>query len=240
MSEIHRYDTAQTVADVAAKSAIDILGLAIQTNGSAMWILAGGTSPILAYKKLVKDYADAINWSLVTVVIGDERLVPLEHSDSNWGTIIELFDNSPALSQVVHVRPDVTGTVEEAASSYDRQVKQLVMKKRFDLAWVGVGEDGHTLSLFPDNNAFTNPTNDLVIPVHDSPKPPAERLTLSLKALEYVSVLVIFAVGASKKEILSEVRLGGKLPITIVVEAVESHDGEVLWLYDTAAWGEDS
>jgi len=239
MSEIRNYDDVNEVAEAAAENAVEILSLAIESSGSAIWVLAGGSSPMLAYKKLAKNYADLIDWSLVTVVIGDERLVPLDHKDSNWGAIMRVFDDNPYLSKVARVIPDVTGSVEQVASEYNRMVRQLVADKRFDLVWLGVGEDGHTLSLFPGNAAFVEPNEDWVIPVHDSPKPPSERFTLSLKALEYVTELVIFAVGASKRDALREARLKGRLPIAVAANVVESYGGEVRWLYDDAAWGEE-
>lgn len=237
MSEIRNYDDAQQVADAAAENAIEILQLAIERNGSASWVLAGGTSPMLAYKRLVESYSDALDWKLVTLIIGDERLVPLDHKDSNWGTIIKLFESNPLMAGTQKIAPDVNGSVDDVANSYDNALKQAGIE-RFDLVWIGVGEDGHTLSLFPENPAFITETESWVVPVRDSPKPPSERISLSLRAMEHVHELVIFAVGETKKDILRKARLKGGLPITIVADTVENYGGEVRWLYDDAAWGE--
>lgn len=238
MSEIRTYTTAGAVADAAAENAIEVLRLAIELRDSASWVLAGGTSPLLAYKKLAAEYSDALDWSKVTVLIGDERMVPFDHKDSNWGTILEIFEKNELLAQVERIIPDTTGTVEASAAAYDDAIRQAGID-RFDLVWIGVGEDGHTLSLFPGNAGFVVSSEKWVIPVKDSPKPPAERFSLSLKALEHVHELVIFAVGAAKKEILREARLKGKLPVAVVAETVETNGGEVRWLYDDAAWGEE-
>lgn len=237
MSEIRTYATADKVAEAAAENAIEILRLAIEVRDSASWVLAGGTSPLVAYKKIAADYSDALDWGKVTILIGDERMVPLDHKDSNWGTILDIFDKSELLSQVKRVIPNTADTVEVSATMYDDAIRQAGIG-RFDLVWLGVGEDGHTLSLFPGNAGFTEPTEQWVIPIKDSPKPPAERFSLSLKALEHVHELVIFAVGAAKKDSLKEARLKGKLPVAIAAETVEAHGGEVRWLYDDAAWGE--
>ncbi|MFZ2126118.1 MAG: 6-phosphogluconolactonase [Candidatus Microsaccharimonas sp.] len=237
MSEIRTYPTAEAVADAAAENAIEVLRLAIELRDSASWVLAGGTSPLLAYKKIAAGYGDAIDWAKVTVVIGDERMVPHEHKDSNWGAVLKIFEADELLSQVKRIVPTIGETVESSATAYDEAIRQAGID-RFDLVWLGVGEDGHTLSLFPGNAAFTEPTEKWVIPVKDSPKPPAERFSLSLKALEHVHELVIFAVGAAKRDILREARLKGKLPVAIAAEAVETNGGEVRWLYDDAAWGE--
>jgi 6-phosphogluconolactonase len=237
MSEIRTYPTAQAVADAAAENAIEVLRLAIERHDSASWVLAGGTSPLLAYKKLAADYSDAIEWSKVTVLIGDERMVPLDHKDSNWGTVFEIFEKNELLAQVERITPDTAGTVEASATMYDDAIRAAGID-RFDLVWIGVGEDGHTLSLFPGNPGFSEPTEKWIIPIRDSPKPPAERFSLSLKALEHVHELVIFAVGAAKKDILREARIKGKLPIAVAADTVETNGGEVRWLYDDAAWGE--
>lgn len=239
MTEIRNYDTATDVAQAAAENAIEILQLAIETNGSATWVLAGGTSPMAAYKIIVKDFADALDWSKVTLIIGDERMVSLESKDSNWGTIIELFEKNPDTSKVQRIAPDTSIDVETATHWYEERIKAADIVS-FDLVWIGVGEDGHTLSLFPGNPAFTTSTDDWIIPVHDSPKPPAERFTLSLKALEYVVELVIFAVGAAKEKALKEARLKRILPVAVVADVVEANGGEVRWLYDDAAWGDET
>ena len=237
MSEIRTYATAETVADAAAENAVEILRLAIELRDGATWVLAGGTSPLLAYKKIAADYADACDWSKVTAIIGDERMVPFDHKDSNWGTIIEIFEKNELLTQVKRIVPTIHQTVEATAAAYDEAIRQSGID-RFDLVWIGVGEDGHTLSLFPGNPGFIEPTEQWVIPVKDSPKPPAERFSFSLKALEHVHELVIFAVGTSKRDILRQARLKGKLPVAVAAETVEGSGGEVRWLYDDAAWGE--
>lgn len=237
MSEIRTYPTPQAVADAAAQNAVEILQLAIERQGSASWVLAGGTSPLLAYKKLAADFADEVDWSKVTILIGDERMVRLDHKDSNWGTILGIFEENPKLALVQRIAPDTSLSVEAAAKLYDDKIRQAGID-RFDLVWLGVGEDGHTLSLFPGNPGFTEPTEDWVIPVRDSPKPPAERFSLSLKALEHVHELVIFAVGKTKKDILRQARMKGGLPISVASDTVETNGGEVRWLYDDATWGE--
>lgn len=237
MTELRNYDSAQEVADAAAENAVDILRLAIEQKGKASWVLAGGTSPMAAYEVIVKQYADAIDWSLITIIIGDERLVPLADHDSNWGTIIKLFDKDPLVARVQRIVPDTSLSPELAAHHYEQAIKDAGIL-RFDLMWVGVGEDGHTLSLFPGHDSFADTTERLVIPVYDSPKLPAERISLSLRAFEHIVELVIFAVGASKYEVLKKARLKGGVPVSIAAEIAEAHGAEVRWLYDAAAWGE--
>ena len=225
------------VAKAAAENAVEILNKAIEENGRAVWVLAGGSSPVAAYKELIKQHAESVNWSNVVVLIGDERFVPLDHKDSNWGSIIKLFNASPAFSNLQKIEPEILDTIESTAWTYQLEITNMHIE-RFDLVWLGVGEDGHTLSLFPGNSAFTDEPASWVIPVYDSPKPPSERFSLSLMAIENIVELVIFATGASKQDILRTARLKGGLPISVATEVAESNGAEVRWLYDDAAWGE--
>lgn len=236
MIEIRNYSTSGLVAKAAAENAVELLNLAIEQHGRAVWVLAGGTSPLAAYKELISHYADAVDWSKVVILIGDERYVPLNHPDSNWHSIMNLFATEASFETLQRLSPDIQASVEATAASYEIKIRQYGIE-RFDLVWLGVGDDGHTLSLFPGSAGFTNETQDWVIPVHDSPKPPSERISLSLKALEYVVELVIFATGAAKFEALREARLKGELPIAVAASTVESSGGEVRWLYDDDAWG---
>jgi 6-phosphogluconolactonase len=235
MTEIRNYKTADDVATAAAENAIEILQLAIEAKGTASWVLAGGSSPMLAYKQIVTHFSDALDWSKVVVLIGDERMVSLTDKNSNYGSIMSLFDNNPELSKVRRITPDTSGSVVAAAQDYISKIAAENFDE-FDLVWLGVGEDGHTLSLFPENAGFLEPADAWVIPVYDSPKPPSERISLSLLALEHVDELVIFAIGASKREALKQARSKRQLPISVASDVVESNGGEVRWLYDEAAW----
>jgi 6-phosphogluconolactonase len=235
MTEIRNYKTANDVAEAAAENAIEILQLAIEAKGTASWVLAGGSSPMLAYKKIVTHFSDALDWSKVVVLIGDERMVSLNDKDSNYGSIMSLFDKNSELSKVRRITPDTSGSVVAAAQDYASKIAAENFDE-FDLVWLGVGEDGHTLSLFPGNAGFVEPTDAWVIPVYNSPKPPSERFSLSLSALEHVDELVIFAVGASKREALKQARSKRQLPVSVASDVAESNGGEVRWLYDEAAW----
>lgn len=238
MPEIQKVTTPMEAADAAVLDAIATLSIAIEERGRATWVLAGGSSPMAAYRLLVSDYAEAIDWSKVTVLIGDERLAPLDNPDSNWGQIgAVLFGASPTAS-MIQLRPEVELPAEEAARRYEASLRDLPTDIEgvpiFDLVWLGVGEDGHTLSLFPGHPDFM-PTEHLVIPIHNSPKTPATRITLTLHALEATSRAIIFAVGASKKEALAEALADGRLPIAQAASRIEQYGGYVTWLFDQAA-----
>ncbi|HRQ86558.1 MAG TPA: 6-phosphogluconolactonase [Candidatus Saccharibacteria bacterium] len=229
------FNAPEDVAKAAAKYAVNILSEAVAAKGRAVWVLAGGTSPMAAYKIITQQYADSIDWTKVIVLIGDERFVPFESEDSNWGTIMEIFDTT-ALGNAQKIAPYIKKDVAETAQSYQQAIIG-AQAAQFDLVWLGVGEDGHTLSMFPGNRAFIEHTEEIVVPVYDSPKPPAQRISLSLHALKNTQHLEIFAVGGAKKDALLKVRMGESLPIGVAAQAVDDAGGVVRWLYDEAAWG---
>lgn len=238
MPEIQKVTTPMDAANAAVLDAIASLSIAIEERGQATWVLAGGSSPMAAYRLLVSDYAEAIDWSKVTVVIGDERSVLVDDPDSNWGQIGSvLFSDGPTAS-MIQLRPEVELSAEDAARRYEEVLRHLPADAAgvplFDLVWLGVGEDGHTLSLFPGHPDFM-PTEHLVIPIHNSPKPPATRITLTLHALEATSRAIIFAVGAGKKAALAEALEDGRLPIAQAATRIEQYGGYVTWLFDQAA-----
>jgi 6-phosphogluconolactonase len=234
MSSVEAFDDKQQLAQAAAKTAVDALKTAIAANGQATWVLAGGSTPLAAYQIIARDYQEAIDWSKVTLLIGDERIGPLDGPDNNWNAIEQTLTSLPTQK----LRPRSDQSAEQAAVDYEQQLDNIPKLSnglpRFDLVWLGVGEDGHTLSLFPAHASLL-PSASLIIPVHDSPKPPAERISLSLRALQGTQVAMILASGADKHTAVSSALAGNHSPIALAVSIIETHDGKVTWFVDKAA-----
>lgn len=242
MPDIQALTTPRDVANAAVLDAIATLSIAIEERGQATWVLAGGSSPMAAYQQLVAEYADVLDWSKVTILMGDERMVPMGDPDSNWGQISTVLLHAGPTALMTQIQPGMELSAEEAAQQYEAALRRLPVDEAgipyFDLIWLGVGEDGHTLSLFPGHPDFM-PTERLVVPVYNSPKPPATRITLTLRALEATSRAIIFAVGAGKKAALAEALEDGKLPIAQAALRIEQYGGYVTWLFDRAATTSD-
>ncbi|MFC0680565.1 6-phosphogluconolactonase [Lysobacter korlensis] len=238
MAELLEYATAPEVARAAAKDAIDTLRAAIARHGAAVWVLAGGSSPMAAYRVIAEEMNDALDWGRVTVLIGDERLVPVSDPSSNWGSIAPVLFAGSRTARIQQVAPPIGPDPDETAAGYARAVSALPSgargAPRVDLLWLGVGEDGHTLSLFPDHPGMAA-TESLVIAVRDSPKPPPTRITLTLHALRDVGRAVILAAGSGKRNAVRIARQTGTLPIGAVASHIESTGGAVVWLVDHAA-----
>ncbi len=222
LSAVKQFQTAEAAAAYVADEVISACRDAIQQHGAFHWVLAGGGTPELCYR-LLRDAN--MDWSKVHIWFGDERALPAGDKDRN-----ETMARH-ALLDFVSIPPrqihsiDFPATTEEAAVSY---AKDLQGVNRFDLVMLGMGEDGHTASLFPNNPALQSEA--LAVPVYNSPKPPAERVTLGLTALNNHNSCLILATGAAKADILKAIAQGAELPVTLINKAT--------WIVDLAAWPE--
>jgi 6-phosphogluconolactonase len=232
-------DDPAALAELAARSAARALGAAVDAHGDATWVLAGGGTPLAAYRLLATRLKDAVPWARLRVLMGDERLVPIDHPDSNWGqTVAALLEHVPIPPEHL-LRPPVELPGPEAAAAYERTLRALPATRagwpRLDLVWIGMGEDGHCLSLFPDRPEV-DVTDRLVVDVHDTPKPPPDRLSLTLPALRGAGCAAILAAGAGKAEPVARALAGDQsLPVTRAASEVTQAGGTLTWLLDRAA-----
>lgn len=234
----------QAVAEAVAKATVEVLSSALKTQETSTWLLTGGTLPPAVYQILVRDYRDALDWSKVIFGIDDERCVPFDSPDSSWllaeqGLFGPLGDVVPAEHKL---RPIADQGAETAAIAYEQTLASLPKNEagapRIDLAWIGFGDDGHTLSLFPGHPSSA-PSEQLVIPVHDSPKPPADRISLTVKAMKGCAHCFVIGAGGSKAPVIARAQGGdASLPLQQVTAAILGAGGQVTWFLDEAAAGQ--
>jgi 6-phosphogluconolactonase len=236
MANIQINNTSESLASLAAAMTVNALADAITKKGRAIWCLAGGNTPAAAYKKIVLDYKEELPWQKVWIILGDERCVPESDNDSNWGQIKNIFEGI-GIPEDQKIMPDFSLKSQAAADYYNDQLTSLIEPGKTDLVidilWLGIGEDGHTLSLFPGKKDLYK--NMLITIVDDSPKPPPQRISLTLKALNAVTSCLIICSGNDKAEAIAGAVNSKDLPITKVVEKIESQDGAVTWLLDEPA-----
>jgi 6-phosphogluconolactonase len=232
----------EELAEAAARAAVADLEAAVEAHGTATWVLAGGGTPAAAYRRLAAhDLRAGIEWDRVRVAMGDERCVPVTHPDSNWGLAAgALLDHVPVPGHHL-LRPPVELAAEAAADAYQAALAGLPAGAaggpRLDVVWLGTGEDGHCLSLFP-GRPEVEVADRLVVAVHDSPKPPPERVSLTLAALAGTERLLVLAAGPGKAAAVARARAGDdRLPLTRAVQAVRAAGGSVTWLLDRSAAG---
>lgn len=191
-------------ASVAARFITKIIDV-IEEQDYASVVLSGGSVSTLVLAAINRSEArDSVDWSKVSFWWSDERFVGADDADRNdRQNGIDLLDHIGVLSENVH-RMANTGeaaTLAEAASQYVAELKEHAQgddeSPRFDITLLGVGPDGHVASLFPDKPQIlaTSPT---VLTIDDSPKPPAERLTLSLPAINNSQRVWMILAGAEK------------------------------------------
>jgi 6-phosphogluconolactonase len=206
-------------ADVAVEAARMVA--AALDGGARTLVLAGGTTPRRCYEQLA---GMDIAWGRVTVLFGDERCVPPTDTESNYRMARQALLDRVAPANV-HRMPAELGA-EEAAAEYDRLLARLGL---LDLVLLGVGPDGHTASLFPGRPEVG--AEGWAVAVHDAPKPPPDRVSLTLGTLQAAHRVLVLATGADKAAALEKARRG-EVPAGMIPHAE--------WLVDRAAAGETS
>jgi 6-phosphogluconolactonase len=206
--------TAEEVAEAAAAE----MGEALR-EGARTLVLTGGTSPKRAYELLAE--LD-LPWGRVSVLFGDERCVPPLDPESNYRLAKEtLLDRvNPA---TVYRIPGELGPDEGA----DVYAEVVAYAAPFDFVLLGVGEDGHVNSLFPGHKALK--ADGLTAAIHDAPKPPPLRVTMTFEAIRDARKILIIATGAGKGHAVAMARRG---------ESPSGMIGGARWLIDRAAAGQ--
>jgi 6-phosphogluconolactonase len=203
--------------DVAAAAAADIAEAV--RDGARSLVLAGGTTPRRCYELLA--HLD-VAWGRVSVLFGDERCVHADHPDSNYRMAREALLDHVAPATVYRI-PAELGP-DEAAGLYAHVVGAVAP---LDIVLLGVGEDGHTASLFPGHPALK--ASGLAVGIRDSPKPPPQRVTLTLPALQAARRVIILATGAGKADAVARAKRH-EVPSGMIAGA--------RWLIDRAAAGQ--
>ena len=192
-------DDAETAAAAAAAHISGAINGALDTRGVAHIALAGGSTPRRAYELLAS--AD-IDWADVVLWLGDERMLPVGHPERNATMVQEallfhLEGVQPGLREVA-----AAGRAEIAAQAYERQLLFELAPDdngvpHLDLAVLGLGEDGHTASLFPGSPALDE-DDRFVIGVSGAPKPPPNRVTMTFPLLGAAREILLLATGRTK------------------------------------------
>lgn len=230
----------EALAETAARWVADTVKAAVAARARGYLALAGGETPRACYRVLSRPpFRDEIPWSAVEVYWSDERRVPLDHPDSNYAMArAALLDHVPIPASQIHPapvdEPDGQVAAEKYASALAALPRDAAGRPRFDLILLGLGEDGHTASLFPGDPALTDETS-WVRAVRAS-KPPPERLTFTLPAINASRAVLFLVQGAAKRSALQAVRRRDpRLPASLV----QPVDGELRFIVDREALVED-
>ncbi len=227
--------SAEAVARETANRLVSIVATAIDREGIARVALSGGSTPKMVYPLLLEPARrDAIDWSSVEFFWGDERAVPPDHPDSNFGVAYGML-----ISQLPDVRPDrihrmqaEAADLDAAALAYETELRlgfgvRGDVPPAFDLLWLGMGADGHTASLFPGSAALDE-TERWSVPA--SSPAGGRRMSLTFPVLNAARETLFVVTGPDKAEALARVRSGdADLPAARVAGTA------VHWIVDSAA-----
>ncbi|MGD8215042.1 6-phosphogluconolactonase [Aestuariimicrobium sp. Y1814] len=211
-----RYSSSDELADAVASLLLTRL-VELQAKGEVHVCLTGGRIANRMYESLASlAEGSELDPSKLHLWWGDERFVPLTDPDRNasqsFGILARTISLRPGQT---HAMPATDGRADsdEAAFSYARELGDTV----FDVCLLGMGEDGHVASLFPNHPSFTQPTSAMVIGVSDSPKPPSERVSLTIPAINRSRAVWVLVSGEAKAEAVQRT-IGGdpSLPATAV------------------------
>jgi len=233
------FDDAEAVARGAAERFVELGQAAIDARGCFSVGLAGGSTPKRTYELLASEaYREQLNWSKVHIFFGDERCVPPDHSESNYR-----MANEALISRVSIPPPNVhringLGDAVANASLYEDELRTFFNPAswpRFDLVLLGMGDDGHTASLFPGTKALVEPRAWVV--ANWVEKFGAFRITLTAPAINHAANIAFLVTGATKAERLLEVLRGALDPEKLPSQLIQPLDGSLFWLVDKAAAG---
>lgn len=249
------HPSAPALRRAAQQLFVDVVRAAVARKGCAVVALSGGS---LADALSGLASSTAVDWPRVHLFLADERCVPLDHPDCNASALRAAFlDAAGAPPGTLRALPAAAaaGPPAAAAEAYEAELAALPPSALprdaeglpvFDLVLLGLGPDGHTASLFP-NRPQLAPSRRAYLPVSDSPKPPAARVTLSLSALNAAACVAFVASSAAKAEVVQRALEVQALPGALPAQSVRPA-GELLWLLDAEAasalrsgqWGDRS
>ena len=203
LSRLHHFpDVTAMQADVAQRIE-QLANQSIQDKGSFHIVLTGGNTPQAIYRELQRANTD---WSAWHVYMGDERCLPEGDAERNDHMASEsLLAHVSIPASRIHMVPAQLGA-EEGAQRYREVIARC---ESFDRVLLGLGEDGHVASLFPGH---VHDETALVVPVHDSPKPPPDRISLTAEVLSRGLHAWFLVAGEGKRDALSRLMDGDDLP----------------------------
>jgi len=205
--EIHREQDAAAVAEAAARLWAHEAQAAPSIRGVFRVALSGGKTPELLLRLLSEERFRTLPWDKTEVYWTDERYVPHDHEESNYGLARELLlDHVPVPKDSIHPMPTGSGDPLRDAADYEDIMRRAFSDQawpRFDLVILGLGEDGHTASLFPGDPALSEQTR--WVAAARSPKGIRDRLTLTVPAINAARLKLFLVCGGEKSAILKAV-----------------------------------
>jgi 6-phosphogluconolactonase len=235
--EVRVFNDLEHLSLAAAQLFYDQAEQAVRERGRFLAALNGGSTPQRLFQLIGDEKSNKIDWKRTHLFWGDERCVPTDDIESSYGQARKLLlDRVNIPDENVHRVKGELGPVE-AAMDYALTLKAYASSPsawpRFDLVLLGMGEDGHTASLFP-GSPVEAPGPTLAVTAHYQDRP-AHRVTLTPSVFNSARLIIFMAVGGNKASTLSKVLNGKYEPELYPAQRIDPIDGSLIWLVDTAA-----
>ncbi len=234
--KLHIFKNKETLSDELALWMCDVIANVLKKQEFFTLVLSGGETPKLLFKKLAsKEFKDKINWNKIHIFWGDERVVPFNDDRNNakmaYDLLIDHID-IPA-TQVHIIRTDIEPNF--AVDQYRKMLHTFFdhTSKSFDLVLLGMGDDGHTLSLFPDSPIIEEHTH--WVNAVFSKKQEMYRITLMPLLVNKASKIAFMVDGAKKAKVLQQVLEGEYQPTKLPAQIIKPKEGKLHWFLDEAA-----
>ncbi|MFF7707149.1 6-phosphogluconolactonase [Pseudomonas sp. NPDC007930] len=205
----HEFPSPPLLADALAEVTVARLRQALEANGQASLVVSGGRSPVMFFQALARQAG--FDWSQVTITLADERWVPVGHADSNEGLVKRYLLQGPVSKARFISLYHATHTQAEAAEAADRALAALA---GIDVLILGMGDDGHTASLFPQSPGLAEALDEhnprRCVPM-TAPAVPLQRLSMTRALLATARFPVLSIQGAGKLDTLRAALAGGEI-----------------------------
>jgi len=237
--EVLVFSDAESLARAAAAAFADVVSAAVAARGLATVALSGGSTPRRMGELLAAEpYRSGIPWASIEVFWGDERWVALESDESNAGVAMRTFLGKVAVGPSrINPFPVELPDAALAANVYATRLRTVTGETDgppvLDLVILGMGDDGHTASLFPGMAAIHE--KESLVVAHHVPKLDATRLTLSPPVLNAGREIMFLVGGSAKADVLRDVLLGPEQPDDLPSQVIRPTSGRLRWLVDEAA-----
>ncbi len=224
----------ETTLNYCAQHFISIAKSAIEDHGAFFVALSGGSTPKAIFELLTAaPFNQMVDWSKVHLFWSDERAVGPENTDSNFHMAMHAgLGKMPIPKDQIH-RMQAEKDIEENALAYEQKIKEILKGRPFDLVMLGMGEDGHTASLFPHTEGL-KAKNRLVI-ANYIPEKKTWRMTFTFECINQAENIAIYVLGASKKSTLAEVLLSPDQFDHFPIQKIGTPSHHALWIVDVAA-----
>jgi 6-phosphogluconolactonase len=224
----------QATIQFCVQQFIELAQKSIEEHGFFSVALSGGSTPKSIYERLTsEENRNKIDWQKLYLFWSDERAVPPNHPDSNYHMAMDAGFKKMPIPQHNIFRMVVENNIDENAKSYEKIIKTKLPSGQFDLVMLGMGEDGHTASLFPKTHGLQ--AEDRIVIANYIPQKHAWRMTLTFACINTASNISIYVLGKNKSEMVNKVLTSPFDPYEYPIQNIGTTLRKSLWIVDQDA-----